>query len=73
MNIERVLVTGAGGFIGSHLVDDQLAKGRQVTAFDLHLDRLAHQAGNENCKLVKGDVRDTKLLDEARLVIGGIL
>lgn len=63
MSIERVLVTGAGGFIGSHLVDDQLAKGRQVTAFDIHLDRLAHQADNENCKLVTGDVRDTALLD----------
>lgn len=63
MNINRVLVTGAGGFIGSHLVDDQLAKGRQVTAFDIHLDRLAHQADNENCKLVTGDVRDTALLD----------
>ena len=63
MSIERALVTGAGGFIGSHLVDDQLAKGRQVTAFDIHLDRLAHLAGNDNCKLVTGDVRDKELLE----------
>lgn len=63
MNVERVLVTGAGGFIGSHLVDDQLAKGRHVTAFDINLDRLAHQAGNEACKLVTGDIRDAELLD----------
>jgi nucleoside-diphosphate-sugar epimerase len=63
MNVERVLVTGAGGFIGSHLVDDQLAKGRHVTAFDVNLDRLAHQAGNEACKLVTGDIRDAELLD----------
>mgnify|MGYP001816344733 CR=1 FL=1 len=63
MTIERVLVTGAGGFIGSHLVDDQLAKGRQVTAFDIHLDRLAHQADNPACKLVTGDIRDTELLE----------
>jgi nucleoside-diphosphate-sugar epimerase len=63
MNIERVLVTGAGGFIGSHLVDDQLAKGRQVTAFDINLDRLAHQADNENCTLVTGDIRNTELLE----------
>jgi nucleoside-diphosphate-sugar epimerase len=64
MNVERVLVTGAGGFIGSHLVDGQLAKGRQVTAFDINLDRLAHQADNEACKLVIGDIRDTELVDD---------
>lgn len=63
MTIERVLVTGAGGFIGSHLVDDQLGKGRKVTAFDVNLDRLAHQADNPDCKLVKGDVRDKELLE----------
>jgi len=63
MSISQVLVTGAGGFIGSHLVDDQLAKGRQVTALDVDLDRLAHQAGNDACKLVIGDVRDTDLLE----------
>ena len=63
MSIERVLVTGAGGFIGSHLVDDQLSKGRTVTAFDVNLDRLGHQADNPNCKLVIGDVRDADLLE----------
>ena len=36
----RILITGAGGFIGSHLVDSQLAKGFDVRAVDLHLDLL---------------------------------
>jgi nucleoside-diphosphate-sugar epimerase len=63
VNINRVLVTGAGGFIGSHLVDDQLARGREVTALDLTLDRLDHRVGDSKCNLVQGDIRDAALLE----------
>jgi nucleoside-diphosphate-sugar epimerase len=31
--VDPVLVTGAGGFLGSHLVEDLLARGHDVTAF----------------------------------------
>lgn len=62
-NIQRVLVTGAGGFIGSHLVDDQLAKGREVTALDVNLDRLAHQRSDSACDLIIGDIRDQGLVE----------
>ncbi len=34
----RVLVTGAGGFVGSHIVEGLLAAGRQVLAVDRHFD-----------------------------------
>ena len=36
----RVLITGAGGFIGSHLVDSQLEQEHYVRAVDIHLDLL---------------------------------
>ncbi len=54
----RVLITGAGGFIGSHLVDDQLAQGYQVTALDLNIDRLSDQSSNPNLKILKGDFHE---------------
>lgn len=64
MSFERVLVTGAGGFIGSNLVDDQLNRGRTVTALDVNLDRLAQLTGNDRCRLVQGDMRDRNLLQQ---------
>ena len=60
MDIRSVLVTGAGGFIGSHLVEDQLRRGRMVTALDVQLDRLEHLRNADGLKLVQGDIRDSE-------------
>ncbi|MCJ7534520.1 MAG: NAD(P)-dependent oxidoreductase, partial [Anaerolineales bacterium] len=59
----RVLITGAGGFIGSHLVDDQLARGHQVTAVDLNVVRLDNQASNPNLSIHKMEFIDPAFLD----------
>ncbi|HEX5836532.1 MAG TPA: NAD(P)-dependent oxidoreductase [Anaerolineales bacterium] len=64
----RILITGAGGFIGSHLVDSQLAKGFDVRAVDLHLDLLRHADGHPHLEAVRGDITDEKLVK--RLVEG---
>ena len=61
----RVLVTGADGFIGSHLVEDLVGAGAEVTAlaqynsFDSYgwLDDLPEDT-RARLKLVRGDVRD---------------
>jgi len=65
---ETALVTGAGGFIGSNLVDDQLARGRQVIAIDVHLDRLDHLRFDSACQLQVGDVRDAAFM--SRVIAG---
>jgi UDP-glucuronate decarboxylase len=54
----KVLITGAGGFIGSHLVDSQLEQGHEVRAVDLHLDLLQHQSTNPHLEALQGDITD---------------
>lgn len=49
----KVLVTGAGGFIGSHLVEALVRRGARVTAM-IHYDARADQS---NLELVPADVR----------------
>lgn len=63
MTIGRVLITGAGGFIGSHLVGQQLGLGREVTAVDTRLDRLKSRHNEPGLHIVEGDIRDTALLE----------
>ena len=65
----RVLVTGAAGFIGSHLCRGLVAEGYDVVGFDdLSAGELANLAGVPEVDLVEGDLRDEALV--AR-VVGG--
>ena len=56
----RVLVTGAAGFLGSHLVDRFLAAGHRVLGMDNHLTgnpaNLAHVANHPNFEFRRQDV-----------------
>jgi nucleoside-diphosphate-sugar epimerase len=61
----RVLITGAGGFIGHHLVADQLQRGHQVTALDLKLERLESFAANARLRRLQGDFSDHRIIEQA--------
>lgn len=57
----KVLVTGGGGFIGSHIVKQLLEKGHEAVVFD---DFSTNPKGGNygSATILEGDVKDTKLL-----------
>jgi dTDP-glucose 4,6-dehydratase len=58
----RVLITGAAGFLGSHLIDRFLSEGHHVIGMDNFLtgspDNLAHLAGHPRFKFIQHDVTE---------------
>ena len=72
MNSKKVIVTGADGFIGSHLVEDLVSKGYKVRAFCLYnslgsygwLENIDQNIRDE-IEIVLGDIRDPLCVKEA--------
>jgi len=69
---EVALITGAAGFIGSHLAERMLHLGYQVIGLDnfddfypasIKWDNISSLETEEDFQLVQGDIRDAKLLN----------
>jgi len=68
---QRVLVTGAAGFIGSHLTDGLLDHGREVVGLDNlssgHRSNLAHALSDPRFRFFEADLLD---IEATRRVLG---
>lgn len=72
ISLEKILVTGADGFIGSHLVEDLVRKGHNVKAFTYYnsfnsfgwLDSIDNEILKE-IEIFQGDIRDPNGVREA--------
>jgi NAD dependent epimerase/dehydratase len=69
---KKVLVTGAGGFIGSHLVDELLTRGADVTAFvhynsrnDWGMLEGRYEKKTPHLRIISGDVMDSVFVKKA--------
>jgi dTDP-glucose 4,6-dehydratase len=62
------VVTGAAGFLGSHLTDLLLARGHKVIGIDNFVtgtvDNISHLGGNPNFKFIQQDVTEFIFLNE---------
>lgn len=75
--MQRILVTGGAGFIGSHLIDTLLSQGHQIIALDdLSTGSLTNLSGampSDRCRFVQGSVTDHVLVDQLALGVDRII
>ncbi|HPG38218.1 MAG TPA: NAD-dependent 4,6-dehydratase LegB [bacterium] len=72
-NLDKILITGAAGFIGSHLTELLVQKGYQVKAFVHYNSRnswgwLENSAVKDDVEVIAGDIRD---FDSVSMAIKG--
>ena len=70
--MNRLFITGGGGYVGSVLIPKLLTKQYEVTVLDLFLYGADVLPKHNNLKLIKGDIRDISLLNHSLTSQDGI-
>jgi UDP-glucose 4-epimerase len=63
INMDKLLIVGGAGYIGSHMVDLLVNRGHEVIVLD-NLSTGCREAVQERAELVVGDLADNKLLQQ---------
>ncbi len=63
--MKRYLITGGGGFIGSHLVNALTTRGDFVRVLDNFSGGRRVNLKNVDAEIIEGDIRDSRLLSQA--------
>ena len=62
--MSKILITGGAGYIGAVLTPYLLNKGHKITVIDLMIYGKEALSKNPNLRIIKGDIRDTNLLEK---------
>ena len=61
--MRKILITGGAGYVGAVLTPYLLNKGHKITVIDLMIYGEEVLVKNPNLRIIKGDIRDTSLLE----------
>lgn len=67
--MKKILIVGGAGFIGSHVTDNLLAKGKEVMIFD----RRTREAFRKDCNMFLGDVKNRESVFDAVYHSDGVI
>jgi len=62
--MSKILITGGAGYVGAVLTPYLLNKGHKITVIDLMIFGAEMLSKNKNLRVIKGDIRDTNLLEK---------
>jgi len=63
--MKNIFITGGGGYVGSMLSEELIANGYNVTVYDLMIYKIHNFIKSDKLKIIKGDLRDKKLLEKS--------
>lgn len=63
--MKNIFITGGGGYVGSMLTEELISNGYNVTIYDLMIYQVKNFIKNDKLKIIKGDLREKKLLEKS--------